>query len=122
MTPSDIAQRVVNSTSSAGPGELTNREKFHYICHVFEVTSIKMNDLFDYDEAIATGDPEVILAAMCLASLQYEWLTRCHMEKLVADAKYDADITYLTLVLGKMRWAKSFLQFGNQPPPYPFIN
>lgn len=122
MTPSEIAALVVNSDAISGPEGLSNRAKFHYIIEVLEVDGISLNDVFDYDAAVASQDCEMIQAAFFLASLQWEWSTRCHLHGYVNDEDHQRALSYLTLAKGKMAWANSFLTMGREPPPYPFVN
>jgi 3',5'-cyclic AMP phosphodiesterase CpdA len=101
---------------------LTNYERFHFICHVFDVESINLNEQFDFDVVIATGDLEVIAAAMHLASLQYEWVERCHHEGHIEGEAHEVWTAYLINSKRKMIWADSFMRVGSKPPPYPFVN
>lgn len=122
MTPSEIAAFVVSSDAVSGPEGMSNRMKFHYILEVFECGGLNLNDMFDYDAAVASQDCELIQAANFLASLQWEWSTRCHLHGLVAEEEHQSVLSYLTLSKYKMAWANSFLVMGREPPPYPFVN
>lgn len=122
MDAAELATQVVNSKSIVGTDDLTNAEKFMFICHVFDVESIVLNQTFDYEVAIETGDPLTIRAALYLASLQTEYLTRLHLEKLVGDDEHDENMEYLILSRSKLRWANSFAQLDEKPPHYPFVN
>ncbi|USM11537.1 hypothetical protein vBCbaSRXM_92 [Citromicrobium phage vB_CbaS-RXM] len=122
MSPSEIANQIVNSTDRTGPEGLSNREKLYFICDVFDVAGINLNDTFDYDAAIATQDCEIIQCAMFLASFQWEWATRCHLHGYATEQQQEEALAYLTLAKGKMAWAMTYLMVGREPPPYPFVN
>lgn len=122
MTPTEIATQIAFSDKVVGTDQLTNRERFSYICYVFQVESIKLGNTYDFDIAIQSKDCDFIMASSFLASMQFEFSTRCFLEGLITDSQHQTDIHYLGLAMAKLRWALAFLRFGTNPPPYPFIN
>lgn len=122
MTPQEIANNVVMSDRVGDHTGLTNFERFHFICYVFGVKSLNLNVQYDYDAAIASDNLEMIAASMHLASLQYEWVERCHYEGHFEGEPYEVWTAYLINSKRKMMWADSFMRIGSKPPPYPFIN
>lgn len=89
---------------------------------MFDVDAIDLTAIFDFDAVIATNDPQKIFAALQLASLQFEYITRMHMHGHIADDENERVMSYLHLAKGKLRWAFSFRRFGGKVPPYPFVN
>ncbi len=122
MNPLEIAYSVCNSDNIIEADGMTNRERFHYICRIFDVDSISLANTFDYDLAVATEDPELIFAALQLALLQWQFVTQLHMGGHVSDETHEQALHYLYLTRSKLRWAFSFRRFGNEVPPYPFVN
>lgn len=122
MNRNEIAAKVVNSNAIVGSDMLTNREKIGLVCQVFQCDGVALEERFEFDAVIGTGDPMMVYASIHLASLQFEYFTRLHLEKLVDDEQYDWWLSYLELSKSKLRWAFSYLRFGINPPPYPFIN
>ena len=120
MKPSEIACLTVNSPVIVEG--LTHRERFYFICEVLQCEGISLGDQFDYDAAIETNDCEMIMAAMHLATLQFEFVTRCHLQGHYTDEQSEWLTSYLLLAKSKMRWAYSFLQLGKEPPPFPAVN
>lgn len=122
MNLTEIANAVCSDNRPFGHEGMSNRERFHYICEVFECGSIRISDQFDYDLAVSSNDCEIISAALHLSVLQHEWSTRAHMAGHFDDEQHEVALTYLSLARMKMRWAYSFLRFGKEPPPAPFLN
>lgn len=122
MTPREIMELVMFSENVTSPDQLPNREKLNLICAVFDADGVDLSSKFDFDAVIATGDPQMIYAALQLASLQFEYTTRLHLNGHLVGEEHDQVMSSLHLAKGKLRWAFSFRRFGSDVPPYPFIN
>jgi hypothetical protein len=122
MTPREIKELIMLSDTVTAPDQLPNREKVNLICAVFDVASIDLSAIFDFDGIIATEDPQLIFAGLQLASLQFEYITRMHMNGHMAEDEHERVMNFLHLAKGKLRWASSFRRFGGKVPPYPFVN
>lgn len=122
MDRNEIASRIVNSNNIVGADMMTNRERFMLVCQVLQCDSVALEERFDFDLAISSNDPMAVYAAINLASLQFEYFTRCHLENLIDEERYEWWMSYLEYSKSKLRWAFSFLRLDRQPTPYPFVN
>jgi hypothetical protein len=120
MNANEIGRYVSNSVSHITTDVMTNRERTAYICAVFEVDAFRLDDHYNYDDAITTGHPGLIYAALQLASLQFEYATRMHLEKLTPDDVYEKTLHYLEKAKSRLRWALAFRRFDLDIAVYPF--
>lgn len=122
MNRNEIASQVVNSNAIVGTDMMTNRVRFLFICSIFQCDAVSLEDHYPFEKTIDTGDPALVYAALQLASLQFEYFTRLHLENLIDEERYQGWLSYLELSKGRLRWALSFMRFGRSVPPYPFLN
>jgi hypothetical protein len=122
MNRNEIANQVVNSNAMIDNDMLTNRERFMLVCSVFQCDAVALEDRYEFEKVIDSDDPMLIYASQQIASLQFEYFTRLHLEGLIDDERYEWWLSYLELSKGRLRWALSFVRFGQKVPPYPFLN
>lgn len=121
-TLTDIATAMMEDPSLDDAG-WTALGRMEYVMRVMNCDQVRLNDYYDFSQIGDCDSVDIVHAAGHLASLQLQFLVRCHDANLISDEEYMTIGSQLSLDIDRITWHARHLENDEPTPPYfPFIN
>jgi hypothetical protein len=104
---------------SNGDG-ICNAWRTSYICDVFDVQDVNLNQVFPFTAMTTAKDKEKVRASIHLAKLQFQFNESCRYYEIVDEADADYHAAYLHHMIRLMAHNLSYLERDKPTPPIGF--
>jgi hypothetical protein len=112
-------QIKMDHVPSSGDG-ISNAWRTYYICEVFEVQDISLNQVFPFKAMTTSRDKEKVRASIHLAKMQFQFNEACRYHEIVEEEMADYHGAYLQHMLRLLIHHLSFLEQDKPTPPIGF--
>jgi hypothetical protein len=99
---------------------ISNAWRTFYICEVFEVQDVNLNQIFPFKAMTTAKDKEKVRASIHLAKLQFQFNEACRFYEIVSDEDADYHAAYLHHMIRLMVHHLSYLERDKPTPPIGF--
>lgn len=115
-----LQDQIKNSYIPSNGDGITNSWRTMFVCEVFEVEDVDLNQTFPYSALMACKDPDKVRASIHLAKLQFQFNESCrHLEYLDND-QADYFACFLHHMIRLMTHHLKFVELGKPTPPIGF--
>jgi hypothetical protein len=99
---------------------ISNAWRTFYICEVFEVQDVNLNQIFPFKAMTTAKDKEKVRASIHLAKLQFQFNEACRYHEIVDEEDADYHAAYLHHMIRLMVHHLSYLERDKPTPPIGF--
>lgn len=99
---------------------ISNAFRTYYICEVFDVQDINLNQIFPFRALLGCRDKEKVRASVHLAKLQFQFNEACRYHQMVDEESADYHAAYLHHMIRQLTHHLKYLELGRPTPPLGF--
>lgn len=119
-TIDDLQNRIKTSTIPSNGDGICNSYRTHYICEVFDVNELDLNQAIPYESLMQCKDEEKVTASIHLAKLQFQFNESCRYMGFIEDDQADYFNAYLHQQIRQMTHHLYYVSRGKPTPPLAF--
>lgn len=116
----DLQHQIkMSGIPSHGDG-ISNAFRTYFICEVFDVQDIDLNQVFPFGAMLACKDKEKVRASIHLAKLQFQFNEACLFNEYVEPDMSEYHACYLHHMIRQLAHHLSYLERDKPTPPLGF--
>jgi hypothetical protein len=117
----DTIQTQIKMSHIPDTGDgITNSWRTFYICEVFDVQDVNLNQIFPFKGMMICKDKDKVRASIHLAKLQFQFNEACRYHEIVDDESADYHQAYLHHMIRMMVHHLTHLERDKPTPPLGF--
>lgn len=115
-----LQDQIKNSQIPSTGDGITNAFRTYYICEVFEVQEVNLNQVFPFRAMITCKDKDKVRASIHLAKLQFQFNEACRHYQYIEEDSADYHGCYLHHMIRTLAHHLSYLERDKPTPPLGF--